>query len=212
MSTGKTKKTKIILIRHGKPDFHAPGHWVRTKDFNKALDDYNAAGLDGKWLLKHAPLLSSHKNELKKYPIISSDLKRALETASFVADSLPEKIAADPIFREIPLPRFPESIRRIYPIWYLLIKSRLLWLILKKGIPEPKQLSMKRIRDAASKLENFASQQGGVVLCAHSFFNFMIGRELRKRGWRSNKRGLYKYFELASFEKIDLRTDLQKVS
>ena len=51
-------------------------------------------------------------------------------------------------------------------------------------------------------LEELAASGEDVVVTAHGFFNFMIGRALKRRGWRLSLSQGYKYWSTRRFEKI----------
>jgi broad specificity phosphatase PhoE len=54
---------------------------------------------------------------------------------------------------------------------------------------------------AADRLEAKAALGQDVVLLAHGFFNFMIGRALRRRGWRLADSQGYRYWSVRRFER-----------
>ncbi len=63
------------------------------------------------------------------------------------------------------------------------VLSRLAWWFGYDGGGESRRMAEMRAARAASRLEKLASE-GPVLVCAHGWFNRMIGRELRRRGWR----------------------------
>jgi hypothetical protein len=55
-------------------------------------------------------------------------------------------------------------------------------------------------------LTGIAEQGQDVVVLAHGFFNFMIGRALRRRGWKQAWSEGYKYWSMRRFERVDSRS------
>ena len=53
----------------------------------------------------------------------------------------------------------------------------------------------------AAMLEAKAAEGKEVVVLAHGFFNFMIGRALKKRGWRMVESEGWKYWSIRRFER-----------
>jgi hypothetical protein len=49
-------------------------------------------------------------------------------------------------------------------------------------------------------LEALAAEGDEVVVLAHGFFNFMIGRALRRRGWRLAHSEGWRYWSTRRFE------------
>ncbi|RYF98531.1 MAG: histidine phosphatase family protein, partial [Caulobacteraceae bacterium] len=58
-----------------------------------------------------------------------------------------------------------------------------------------------RADQAADLIVELAEQGQDVVVLAHGFFNFMVGRSLRKRGWRLTANQGWKYWSTRRFER-----------
>ena len=56
-------------------------------------------------------------------------------------------------------------------------------------------------REAAKKLIGEAEAGRNVLVLAHGFFNTMVGRELRRAGWRSVEGRGYKYWSTRVFQR-----------
>ncbi len=183
---------EIICIRHGKPAFRYPPAAQRISGarFNRLLEQYDEAGLAPAWNSERAYLLEGR--------VISSDLPRALETAALLTKLPVDEIEVDPMFREVPLPRFRREKSRL-PAFMFMPLSRLGWFTGWMASPEDRGASRARVKAAADRLEQMARESSRVLLFSHGFFLWLLGGELRVRGWTTTKRGPYRYLERAEF-------------
>jgi len=169
-------RVRIILVRHGRPAIALKprtGH----HGFRRYIDAYQDAGLDP----QSAPpeeLLDLVKG---LNSVFTSFSPRAQDSARTL---LPEaELIADPLFAEAPLaaPRIP-LIRMKVPVWAVM--ARIMW---HAGYhPEIENYRRAKARAVAAAdilLERAAANDGEAVLVAHGYFNAMIGRVLRKRGF-----------------------------
>ncbi len=183
---------KITCVRHGKPEFVYPSGRARLTafEFNELLDRYDAAGLDWPWNLE--------RNANRQFVgfSLSSDLPRAVETAHLVSGAAPAQQSE--LYREVPLPRFRVKERRLPGALFMGI-SRLGWYLGTMRGPELRRDTMVRVQRAADELEGHSKDRGHVFLYAHGFFLWLLGQELRRRGWQTQKRGPYRYLEAAEF-------------
>ncbi len=171
------EKLRIILVRHGKPAIESSPKFCHN-GFRRYIDEYQEAGLDP----ASAPpeelidlvkgLNAVHTSESPR----STDSGRTL---------LPQaELIADPLFAEAPLasPRIPLLKMRM-PIWAVM--ARIMW---HAGYhPEIENYRRAKIRAQQAAdilLDRAKSNDGTAVLVAHGYFNAMIGRVLRKRGFR----------------------------
>jgi broad specificity phosphatase PhoE len=167
---------RVVLVRHGKPAIESSPR-TSHDGFRRYIDDYQEAGLDP---------LSAPPEELLDLvkglnAVHTSDAPRANDSARTL---LPEaELFADPLFAEAPLaaPRIP-LIKLKVPVWAVM--ARIMW---HAGYhPEIENYSRARSRanQAADILIDRAeSNEGTAVLVAHGYFNAMIGRILRRRGF-----------------------------
>jgi broad specificity phosphatase PhoE len=56
--------------------------------------------------------------------------------------------------------------------------------------------------EQAADLVVEAAGSGDVVVLAHGFFNHLIGRALKRRGWRLSMSEGYKYWSMRRFERV----------
>ena len=186
---------KITLVRHGRPTVrysHTPWTWRTAREMNGLLDAYDLAGLDAGW---NGPRAG---DPINAYPI-SSDLPRALETAHLVAKKV-HRMEVSPLFREVPVGRIPWHGLRL-PTVSLLTICRLGWLTGLIPVSESRPQSRNRVREATDLLEERVQEHGEVALFSHGFFLWLMGRELRKRGWSSPRLGPYRYLERIEFSR-----------
>ena len=109
------------------------------------------------------------------------------------------ELTVDPLFAEAPLasPRLP-YLQMEVPKWAVV--SRILW---HAGFhPEIENPGAARAR--ASKAADFliarARTTGLAALVAHGYFNWMIGRQLLKRGFRSTGTHQARYWNTVIYE------------
>ena len=183
---------KIRCVRHGKPEFQYPhgAKQLSAEEFNGLLDSYDAAGLDWPWNRARAA-----GTVLPGYSV-SSDLPRAVETAQLLSGSPPAHTSN--LYREVPLPRFQDLTRRLPGALFMAL-SRLGWYLGTMPCVETRRDTRRRVALAADELEQLCDRQREVCLYAHGFFLWLLGGELRRRRWKSDKRGHYRYLEIADF-------------
>lgn len=166
---------RVILIRHGQPAI-ALSPRASHREFGAYIDAYEAAGLDPSSLPPRQ--IADLVRELSF--VFTSGRPRARESARILAPHA--ELVVDPLFAEAPLasPRLP-LIRMEVPKWAVV--ARLLW---HAGYhPEIENYATARTRagKAADILTAKVMDGGAVALVAHGYFNAMIGRQLRRRGW-----------------------------
>lgn len=174
---GRAPRACIILVRHGKPAIDTRPRKCHN-GFRRFIDEYQDAGLDP----QSAPpeeLLDLVKG---LNAVHTSDAPRANDSARTL---LPDaELIADPLFAEAPLaaPRIP-ILRMKAPVWAVM--ARILWHAGYHPEIENYRRAKSRAMQAADILVDRAHANEGVaVLVAHGYFNAMIGRVLRKRGFR----------------------------
>jgi broad specificity phosphatase PhoE len=167
---------RIILIRHGQPDLPLAPR-ASHREFGAYIDAYEAAGLDP---LSLPP--SEIADLVKELTFVfTSGKPRAHDSARALAPHA--ELVADALFVEAPLasPRIP-LIRMRVPKWAVM--ARLLWHAGYHPAIENYTLARSRAIKAADILVSKVKDGGAVALVAHGYFNAMIGRQLRRRGWK----------------------------
>lgn len=183
---------RIILIRHGQPHIELSPRTSHA-GFRTYIDAYEEAGLDPQ---------SAAPNELRDLvkelsEIFTSARPRASQSAKLLAPHA--DLVIDPLFAEAPLaaPKIP-LLKMTVQKWAVV--SRLLWHAgFHPGI-ENYARSNKRARDAANILMTRAKKDGAAALVAHGYLNFLIGRELKRRGWRQTGAHRAKYWNAVIYE------------
>lgn len=192
-AAAKTKPVQIVLIRHGRPAI-ATAPVASHHEFREYIDDYEEAGLDP----ADAP-----PGELRDLmgeigAVFTSGRKRAAESAKALAPNA--ELIVDPLFAESPLasPRIPLLKMKVTK-WAVV--SRLMWYAGFSPRIEGYRKSKRRAREAADILIKRAMKEGGAALVAHGYFNYLIGIELRRRGFVQTGRHKAKYWNDVTYEK-----------
>ena len=108
----------------------------------------------------------------------------------------------EPVFIEAPLPppALPGAFRVGPRVWGFL--ARLVVVVRPCGGTGDTQAGgsafQARRRPAGGR---GADRQGDVLLLAHGFFNWMIGAELKRRGWRLIENRGYRYWSVRRYAK-----------
>jgi len=166
---------RIILIRHGQPHI-ALAPRTSHAGFADYIDAYEEAGL------VPASLPPEELRDLVREldAVFTSDRPRSHQSAKSLAPHA--ELITDPLFAEAPLaaPRIPWLNMQVAK-WAVL--SRILWHAGYHPEIENPAKARNRAVQAADILVARAKADGAAVLVAHGYFNWMIGRQLRKRGF-----------------------------
>jgi broad specificity phosphatase PhoE len=173
--TSQPTAARIILVRHGQP-YITLSPRTSHAGFSNYIDAYEAAGLNPSSLPPEE--LRDLVKELDT--IFSSDRPRSSQSARALAPHA--ALITDPLFAEAPLasPRIPLLNMRV-PKWAVV--SRVLWHAGYHPDIENYRKARARAARAADILVARARKEGVTALVAHGYFNWMIGRQLRKRGF-----------------------------
>jgi broad specificity phosphatase PhoE len=172
---GSGRVERIILIRHGQPDIPVAPR-ASHREFRTYIDDYEQSGLDP----QSAPPEELQDLVAELAAVFTSGKKRADESARVLAPNA--ELIADPLFVEAPLaaPRIPLLKMRV-PKWAVV--ARIFWHAGYHPEIENYRRAKHRAIQAAEILVARARADGAAALVAHGYFNFLIGRELRRRGF-----------------------------
>lgn len=184
---------RIILIRHGRPAI-AIAPRTSHGEFRAYIDDYEAAGLDP------TSVPPDHLLDLVREldVVFTSGRPRSTESAKALAPNA--ELIADPLFVEAPLasPRIP-LLRMKVPTWAVV--ARILWHAGYHPEIEDYRRARSRAADAADILMERSSRDGQAALVAHGYFNLMIGRELRRRGFTRTGVHRVQYWNTVVYER-----------
>lgn len=169
-----TGALKVILIRHGRPALDIAPR-TSHRGFRDYIDAYEQAGLDP----EDAPPEELQDLVFELERVFTSDRKRAHESARILAPHA--ELVIDPLFVEAPLasPGIP-VVRMRVPKWAVV--ARVLWHAGYHPEIEGYRRARERASAAADILIEDAKKHGAAALVAHGYFNFLIGRELGRRG------------------------------
>ena len=123
-----------------------------------------------------------------------------MEKARAVSGSRP--FQPDPMFVEAPLPPPPlPAFMRLSPRWWGVIARTAWWFFGYSESGETRAQATARARAAAERLAGAAESGEDTILLSHGFFNAMIGRELKKLGWKRVSTQGYRYWCAQRFER-----------
>ncbi len=184
----------ITLARHGEP---ALSREVRLTagEYRDWWARYEIGGLkEGQ--TPPAALVSTAREAGK---LLVSTRRRAIETARGLSDDL--EFTRDEALIEAPLPppNFPNWIRLSPRHWGFI--ARVWWWFLDHHEGEESRAEAEvRADKVAVELTALAFSGQDVLVVAHGFFNHLIGRALKRRGWRCTNDGGYQYWSAHRFE------------
>lgn len=192
-AAAKVRPLKIILIRHGKPAILTTPV-ARHHEFRTYIDAYEEAGLDP----ADAPPEELRDLVRELDAVFTSGRKRAADSAKVLAPNA--ELIVDPLFVESPLasPRIPLLKMKVTK-WAVV--SRLMWYAGFSPKIEGYRKSKRRAKQAAEILIKRAQMNGGTVLVAHGYFNYLIGIELKRRGFAQTGRHKAKYWNDVTYER-----------
>lgn len=182
----------VTLTRHGRP--------ALSRKVLLNADDYRAWWAvyeEGGLLAGQAPPAEVVAHARTAAVIATSIRRRAVESAAIAAPG--RDLTSEAVFIEAPLPppRFPAWLRLSPRIWGFL--TRFLWWFFDVHFDQESRAAAEtRASLAADRLIEL-SARGDVVLFAHGFFNTLIARSFRARGWRYAENNGWKYWSTKRF-------------
>jgi broad specificity phosphatase PhoE len=166
----------LILVRHGKPALSrkvrltGPGFrawWVKYDEGGLKVPQ-RAPKRVGEWA-KTADV------------VLSSPLRRALESAEIAADRAPDALLPELVEAALPSPNLgPLTFR---PKTWGTIARIIWWLGYSDGM-ESRSEARARAEAACDALEAYAAGGKTVYVQGHGWFNRMVKGSLMKRGWK----------------------------
>jgi broad specificity phosphatase PhoE len=186
----------IVLARHGEP---ALSRKVRltASQYREFWAKYELLGI----LPGQTPPDRLLAFVEKAGDLLSSTRLRSIESAERLAGG--RAFARHDIFIEAPLPppNWPSWIRLSPRLWGFFARFWW-WFFDHHEGQETRAEAEQRAEAAADMLAATAAKGEDVVVLAHGFFNYMIGRALKRRGWRLTLSEGYKYWSMRRFERF----------
>ena len=185
----------IVLARHGEPILSRKVK-LSAQGYREFWANYEVLGL----LPGQSPPKALMTFVERSGALVASTRLRSIESAEKLAQG--RAFERDPLLVEAPLPPpdWPGWIRLPPSVWGFI--ARVWWWFFDhhEG-QETRSEAEARAEAAAAMLERLAVQGEDVVVLAHGFFNFMIGRSLKRRGWRLAYSEGWKYWSMRRFER-----------
>jgi broad specificity phosphatase PhoE len=196
LGAGVPRSVRIILVRHGRPSLPIAPRTCH-RGFREYIDAYEEAGLD-----PHDIPPEELRDLLAQLgAVFTSAKRRAHESARLLAPNA--ELIIDPLFSEAPLasPRIPLLRMRVAK-WAVI--ARVLWYAGYHPGIEDYRTAKHRAYVATEILLQRAHAAGAVALVAHGYFNFLIGHELSRRGFRKSGMHRAKFWNAVTYEKRGL--------
>ena len=183
----------ITLVRHGEPNISRKVR-LSSAEYAAWWGRYEETGLRPGQSAPAGLRATARAAGL----VLCSTRPRAIESARAVAGE--REVEIDVLFIEAPLP--PPH----WPSWFKLsprhwgVVSRFWWWFFNHHDgQERRKAAQIRADEAADYLMAMAQAGEDVLLIAHGFFNFMIGRSLKRRGWAMAENQGHKYWASRRF-------------
>jgi hypothetical protein len=185
----------IVLARHGEPAL-ARNVKLTARQYRDFWEQYEVLGI----LPGQTPPELLTRLVAEAGTLVSSTRLRSVESATALAAG--RKFVQHAVLIEAPLPPppWPAWIRLSPKIWGFLARFWW-WFFNHHEGQETRGDAESRADEAADLLTGYAERGEDVVVLAHGFFNFMIGRSLRRRGWKLTASEGYKYWSTRRFER-----------
>lgn len=172
----------IWLVRHGPSELNPRG-LLGAQEWLQYLETYDAHGLVSGAAASPAMIDVAAKADA----VVSSPMRRAAETLDLVRPAASGAvIQVWPQLAEVPQPA-PRWSPFPLPLDAWDVLTRVMWLCGDKRSAEGRREAVERADRTAHDLEELFGKgvaRECVVVIAHGFFNALLARALRQRGWR----------------------------
>jgi broad specificity phosphatase PhoE len=191
MSNGR----KVIRItRHGRSAHPWPTQSISAAEFRQWIHVMNQTGI----------AIDSHPTaELvamaRGVPVVvCSDYLRSIESAARLVPGCAPRVSS--LFREVGRP-IPGNWRVRFPLTAWDHVSRMLWRADWIATDECVHTARRRAHEATLELGHLAEEFRDVLFVGHGMLNALIGRDLRRLGWRGPRRATDDYWGLSVYRK-----------
>lgn len=175
---------KVVLVRHGEPDFEAK-MWVGVDSVRAALARYrNSRVFSGPGL--HLP----DSKSTASVHFMSSGLPRAKDSVRLYQNAQAE---VSELLNESELPH-PDTLYFPCPWSFLIVFCRLRWFFGYRSNAAGLHNDKERASRASDQLINRAVEYGSVYAFGHGIMNRLISRELQTRGWKVHSKTGHGYW------------------
>lgn len=181
---------KIILARHGKPDF-GTGAWGSPRQMSEWIQRYNEADV----LLEGIPSQVRGIAE-KAGVIISSTSRRCIQSAQHLSQG--RGFLAEDVFCEAELPYPSLSFPRL-PLAAFGVAFRLAWFYGFSANAESFTQATARACMAAKRLIELAQKHDSVFLMGHGIMTTLIAKHLLASNWVGPKRPFNKHWQFSLY-------------
>ena len=184
----------VILARHGRPALSRKT-LLSADDYRAWWADYEIGGLKpGQAAPEALKTLAGGAGV-----IMASTRRRSVETAEALCAG--RQFISDPGLIEAPLPppAWPKWLK-LPPMAWGFIARGWWWFFGHNPGEESRREAEGRADRAAQQLADLTRDGQDVLVVAHGFFNAMVARALRRRGWRCTENGGYGYWSARRFE------------
>ena len=185
----------ILLARHGEP---ALSRKVRltAEQYGTFWEKYEVGGI----LPGQTPPSRLIAAVSASGILVASSRRRSVESLQLLAPA--REFTRHDILIEAPLPPppWPAWVRFTPSVWGFCARFWW-WFFDHHGGQETRAEAERRADAAADMLVGVATDGRDVAVLAHGFFNLMIGRALKRRGWRQTAGEGYKYWSTRRFER-----------
>jgi broad specificity phosphatase PhoE len=165
----------IVIVRHGKPALSRKVQ-LTWRGYRHWWEQYDAGGLAAEQKIPKKVKAYAESADL----VISSPLRRAVESAKLASGEDPDIIDLDLV--EAPLPSPNLGPLKFNPrIWGAI--ARVVWFCGWSGGMESHRQARMRANLMSDKLGNYAQDGKLVFVAAHGWYNRMLKGSLKKRGW-----------------------------
>lgn len=183
----------IVLTRHGRP--------ALSRKVLLNADEYRAwwARYEVGGILPGQCAPPELIEKARAAPLIAaSTRRRAIESAALAAPG--RTPVSDALFVEAPLPPppLPRWLRLSPRIWGFV--TRFLWWFFDAHFDQESRAQAEARAELAVDRLIAMAQDGDVVLFAHGFFNTLLARVFKARGWRYAENNGWKYWSTKRFE------------
>lgn len=183
---------KIVLMRHGPPDFDS-SRGLHRHDLATLVAEYTSSRVTAPATPAALAFVASLDPEL----IVSSSMARSIDSAQALAchDAL-----ALPALDEADLP-CPSWLGPPLSYRSAALVARLGWFAGYSSNAASLEATVTRARTGAANLVELARSRGTVLAVGHGIMNRLVGRELVRSGWVREARPGSGYWSVTRFRK-----------